>query len=99
MVYQGEDLSRVLCRFDVNDFAFSQFEGLRMDGCEFVDDDCHITPNSIHEDSSGSDNGVGISSISYKPEVERKKKNNDFLPKFLSFGSRRKGAPQRSPLS
>lgn len=105
MVYQGEDLSRILCRFDVTDFAFSQFEGLRMDGSEFADDDGQITPNSILEDSlqfkdsSGSDNGTRHSRILYKPEIERKKKKNDFLPKFFSFGSRRKGAPQRSPLS
>ncbi|KAI3518858.1 hypothetical protein L1887_07701 [Cichorium endivia] len=101
MVYQGEDLSSILCRFDATDFAFSQFEGLRMDG--FTDDDGQITPNSILEDSlqfkdsSGSDNNNGNS---YKPETERKKKkSSDFLPKFFSFGSRRKGAPQRSPLS
>lgn len=100
MVYQGEDLSTVLCRFDATDFAFSQFEGLQMD------DDGHITPDSIlddslqFKDSSGSDSGTGISRNSHKPEVDRKKKKrNDFLPKFFSFGSRRKGAPQRSPLS
>ncbi|KVI08459.1 Protein of unknown function DUF597 [Cynara cardunculus var. scolymus] len=100
MVYQEEDLSTVLCRFDATDFAFSQFEGLQMD------DDGHITSDSVlddsmqFKDSSGSDSGMGISRISYKPEVERtKKKRNDFLPKFFSFGSRRKGAPQRSPLS
>lgn len=100
MMYQGEDLSSILCRFDVTDFAFSQLEGLRMDGLEFGDEDGQITPDSILEDfkeSSGSDNGTAT----YKPEVERKKKkkNNDFIPKFFSFGSRRKGAPQRSPLS
>ncbi|CAH1436731.1 protein RGF1 INDUCIBLE TRANSCRIPTION FACTOR 1 [Lactuca sativa] len=103
MVYQGEDLSTILCRFDVTDFAFSQFEGLRMDSSD-VDDLSQITPNSILEDSyhhqfkdsSGSDSRTS----SYKPDHERKKKkNNDFLPKFFSFGSRRKGAPQRSPLS
>ncbi|PWA79949.1 PLATZ transcription factor family protein [Artemisia annua] len=106
MMYQGEDLSSVLCRFDVTHFAYSQFEGFPMDGSEFADDDSPITPNFIYEDSlqfkdsSSSDNGIGVSKIAYKPDGERKKKkNNDFLPKFFSFGSRRKGAPQRSPLS
>lgn len=106
MVYQGEDLSSVLCRFDATDFAFSQFEELRMDGSEFVDDDGHNTSNYIledslqYKDSSSSNSCIGISRISYKPEAERKKKkHNDFLPKFFSFGNRRKGAPQRSPLS
>nr|XP_043634869.1 protein RGF1 INDUCIBLE TRANSCRIPTION FACTOR 1 [Erigeron canadensis] len=104
MVHQGEDLSSVLCRFDVTDFSFSQFEGLQMYGSEFVDED---TPNYILEDSlqfkdsSGSDDYSGISRISYKPEIEtkKKKKNKDYLPKFFSFSNRRKGAPQRSPLS
>ncbi|KAL4578145.1 hypothetical protein LXL04_014264 [Taraxacum kok-saghyz] len=94
MVYQGEDLSTILCRFDVTDFAFSQFEGLRMDGSDH--DDGQITPNSILEDSLQFQDSSGTS---YKPDERKKKKNSDFLPKFFSFGSRRKGAPQRSPLS
>ncbi|KAK9267897.1 hypothetical protein L1049_010334 [Liquidambar formosana] len=108
LVYQGEDLSSILYRFDESDFAFSQFEGLRMDGgSELLDDDGQITPNSILEDplqfngSSCSDEAMGNPGVSRDPEgVKKKKKGGGFLPGIvLSLSSRRKGAPSRSPLS
>ncbi|KAL7131335.1 hypothetical protein ABFS83_13G190400 [Erythranthe nasuta] len=105
MVYQGEDLSSILYRFDGSDFSISQFEGLRMD----VSDDGQVTPDSILEDPldqygcsdyaktdhSGSFNGSGL--------LRRKSKNKGGgygIPGIMiSLSSRRKGAPQRSPLS
>ena len=45
MVCQGEDFSRIIYRFDESDFAYFQFEGLRME-----DKEGQITPNSILED-------------------------------------------------
>lgn len=106
MVYQGEDLSSILYRFDESDFAFSQFEGLRMDGSE-LDEDGQITPNSILEDpiqfqnSACSNHAMGDPGISHDREMtKKKKKSSGFLPGIvLSLSSRRKGAPQRSPLS
>ncbi|CBI27204.3 hypothetical protein AAG906_031715 [Vitis piasezkii] len=104
MVYQGEDLSSIIYRFDESDFAYSQFEGLRME-----DEEGQITPNSILEDplqfkasSCSSNETSGNSGISRDPEavVRKKKKSTGFLPgNFLSLSSRRKGAPHRSPLS
>ncbi|KAL1538474.1 protein RGF1 INDUCIBLE TRANSCRIPTION FACTOR 1 [Salvia divinorum] len=76
MVYQGENLSQILYKFDHSDFPISQFEDLRVD---MADEGGHVTPSSILEGYGGS------------------KKKRGFL--MLSFGSRRKGAPQRSPLS
>ncbi|KDP42987.1 hypothetical protein JCGZ_00536 [Jatropha curcas] len=108
LVDQGEDLSAILYRIDESDFAFSQLEGLRMDSSEIIDDDTHITPScSILDDqmqfkSSSCSNEMGNSGISQESEVivKRKKKGNGFLPGFvLSLSSRRKGAPQRAPLS
>ncbi|KAJ4702656.1 PLATZ transcription factor family protein [Melia azedarach] len=105
MVYQGQDLSSILYRIHESDFAFSQFEGLRMDGSEIIDDDGQITPNSILEDplqyknSSCSNTNMGSSGISHEPMVVNKKKKG-FLPGIvLSLSNRRKGAPQRAPLS
>lgn len=85
MVCQGEDLSGILYKFDHSDFAISQFEDL---GVDVVDDGGHVTPNSILEGYGGSD---------YHTSNPGSKKKGGFL--MLSFGSRRKGAPQRSPLS
>ncbi|KAA8537188.1 hypothetical protein F0562_029680 [Nyssa sinensis] len=108
MVYQGEDLSSIIYKLDESDYGLSQFEGLRMDGSELLDDDGQITPNSILEDplqykgSSCSSNAMGNSGISHEPEVVKKKKkgSSGFLPGIvLSLSSRRKGAPHRSPLS
>ncbi|XP_002533942.2 protein RGF1 INDUCIBLE TRANSCRIPTION FACTOR 1 isoform X1 [Ricinus communis] len=107
LVDQGEDLSAVLYRFDESDFAFSQFEGLRMDGSEIIDEDSHIPPSSILEDqvqfkgSSCSNETMANSGISQEAEVvKRKKKGSGFIPGFvLSLSSRRKGAPHRAPFS
>lgn len=97
MVDQGDDLSAILYRIDESDFAFSQFEGLRMDSSEIIDDDGQITPSSIYENPSQH----GGSSCSDEPEVlGKKKKKSGFLPgNFFSLSSRRKGSPHRAPLS
>lgn len=100
MVYQGEDLSNIIYRFDDSEFALSQFEGLHVDTSDLIDEESQITPNSILEDplecrgSSCSNNVMGNSGISHK------KKGSGFFPDLvLSLSNRRKGAPQRSPLS
>ncbi|KAI3455800.1 hypothetical protein Pfo_012463 [Paulownia fortunei] len=97
MVYHGEDLSSILYRFDESDFSISQFEGLRVD----ASDDGQITPSSILEDPleyGGPNYGTGNSESGL---VRRNTKNKGgFLPGImLSLSNRRKGAPQRSPLS
>lgn len=107
MVFEGADLSTILFRFDESDFAFSQFEGLRMDGSEVTDDDAQITPNFDSLQCKGlsysiSNEATSNSVVSREPEIvkKKKKKSNGFLPGIvLSLGSRRKGAPQRAPLS
>ncbi|KAG7034805.1 hypothetical protein SDJN02_04537, partial [Cucurbita argyrosperma subsp. argyrosperma] len=111
MVLEGADLSSILFRFDESDFAISQFEGLRMDASELTDDDAQITPNfdSLEcQAYSISNEATSNSVVSQEPEIatrkkKKKKKNtstNGFLPGIvLSLGSRRKGAPQRAPLS
>ncbi|XP_044508096.1 protein RGF1 INDUCIBLE TRANSCRIPTION FACTOR 1-like [Mangifera indica] len=105
MVYHGQDLSSILFRIRESDFAISQFEGLRVDGSEIIDDDSQITTNSILEDqlqyknSSCSNDNMGSSEISHAPVMVKKKKKG-FLPGIvLSLSNRRKGAPQRAPLS
>lgn len=106
MVYEGENLSGILHRFDESDFAFSQFEGLRVDGSEVTDEDnTQIAPASAFEDlraSSCSNTEATSNSVISPREPKKKNKNstNAFLPGIvLSLGSRRKGAPQRAPLS
>ncbi|XP_022749256.1 uncharacterized protein LOC111298790 [Durio zibethinus] len=108
LVYQGEDLSTILHRIDYeSDFASSQFEGLRMDGPELIDDD-QITSNSTLENtlqyrgSSCSNETIGNSEISLGDTevVRKKKKGSGFLGGIvLSLSNKRKGAPQRAPLS
>ncbi|KAF8408596.1 hypothetical protein HHK36_004660 [Tetracentron sinense] len=106
VVFQGEDLLSILYRFDESDFAFSQFEGLRMDSSDLLEeDDDQSTPDSILEDplqfndSSCSSHVRDNSGISRGSEVVKKKKGSGFLPGILSLSNRRKGAPHRSPLS
>lgn len=110
MVYQGEDLCGILHRFDESDFSYSQFEGLRVDGLEGIDDDGQMTPNSVVEDPSQFNKGSSCSNINDLAPTnvssgthifKRKNKGTDFLPAgiVLSLSSRRKGAPQRAPLS
>lgn len=104
MVYQGEDLCGILHRFDESDFSYSQFEGLRVDGLEGIDDDSQITPNAVVEDPSQFNKGSSCSNTNASSGThifKRKNKGTDFLPAgiVLSLSSRRKGAPQRAPLS
>ncbi|XP_022137485.1 uncharacterized protein LOC111008916 [Momordica charantia] len=113
MVYQGEDLCGILHRFDESDFSYSQFEGLRVDGLEGIDDDGQMTPNSGVEDPSQFNKASSCSNMSELAPTnnsvvssgthifKRKNKGTDFLPAgiVLSLSSRRKGAPQRAPLS
>ncbi|KAL3616693.1 hypothetical protein CASFOL_039087 [Castilleja foliolosa] len=87
MVYQGEDITSILYRFDVSDFSITQFDGLRVDGSS---DDGQITPNSILEDPLYE---TGCS----EPGLVMSNNKEGFL--MMSLSSRRKGAPQRSPLS
>ena len=105
MLLQWEDLSSILYKFDESDFAISQFEGLRMDSSDLIDDEDQITPSSILEDplhfkgSSCSNNNSSSFNDSEESEVKIRK-GSGFLPKMvLSSLSRRKGAPHRSPLS
>lgn len=102
---QGEDLSTILHRIDESDFAFSQFEGLRMDGPELIEDD-QITPNSILEDplqfkgSSCSNETLGNAEVNTEVVRKKKKGSTGFLGGIvLSLSNKRKGAPQRAPLS
>ncbi|RZC45401.1 hypothetical protein C5167_038338 [Papaver somniferum] len=108
VVLQGGDLSSILYRFHESDFEFSQFEGLQMDGSDITEED-DTTPNSILEDhplgfknsscsSNNSRNNSGISQDSSVGLVKKKKGNGFFPGNVFSF-SRRKGAPQRAPLS
>ncbi|KAJ8627748.1 hypothetical protein MRB53_021055 [Persea americana] len=105
VLLQWEDLSSILYKFDESDFAISQFEGLRMDSSDLIDDEDQITPSSILEDplhfkgSSCSNNNSSSFNDSEESEVKIRK-GSGFLPKMvLSSLSRRKGAPHRSPLS
>ena len=106
LVDQGGDLSAILYRIDESDFAFSQFEGLRMDSSEIIDDEGQITPSSILEDplqyrgSSCSSDIMGSSGTAHEPEDLKKKGKSGFLRgNFFSLSSRRKGSPHRAPLS
>lgn len=86
-MFKGEDLSSILFRFNELDFAFSNFENLRMDGAELAEEE--------DDDDDKAGNFIGCSSTTGE---ERKK--GGFFPRIvLSLSSRRKGAPQRSPLS
>lgn len=89
MIYRGDDLSQILFKFNDSDFAISHFEDLRDD---MADDACHDTPNSVLEDPI-----CGYGGSDYRTKNSGSKKKGGFL--MLSFSSRRKGAPQRSPLS
>ncbi|XP_043699027.1 uncharacterized protein LOC122649843 isoform X2 [Telopea speciosissima] len=105
VVFQGGDLSSILYRFDESDLTASQFEGLRMDGSDLLDDG-QINPNFILEEdplqfkgSSCSSNTRGNTGMSQNSEGVKKKKGSGFLPGIVLSLSRRKGAPHRSPLS
>lgn len=105
MVYEDEDLSSIILGFkeyNESEFARTQFEGLRMDS---DDNGGVVTPNSILEDSSHfhgssscSSHDMGSSSVAH-PVPKKKKVSSDVPGIMCSLGNRRKGAPQRSPLS
>ncbi|XP_068657375.1 protein RGF1 INDUCIBLE TRANSCRIPTION FACTOR 1-like [Aristolochia californica] len=110
VVDHGGNLSSILYRTDDEpEFAFSQFEGLRMDGTD-VEEDEETTPSSVLEgslqymrdsscSSTSSNTRVGGNlGVSEDSEVVKKKNNNGLLPKIMMSLSRRKGAPHRSPL-
>ncbi|XXG70978.1 hypothetical protein AAC387_Pa07g0332 [Persea americana] len=70
-----------------------------MDSSDLIDDEDQITPSSILEDPSCSNNNNSSFNDSEESEVKIRK-GSGFLPKMvLSSLSRRKGAPHRSPLS
>uniref|UniRef100_A0A0D9YMZ4 B box-type domain-containing protein n=1 Tax=Oryza glumipatula TaxID=40148 RepID=A0A0D9YMZ4_9ORYZ len=82
--------------------AFPRFEDLRVG----ADDDAAAitaaTPEGRYGGGGGgsSDNGGGGGGGGEAGEVKRKKKKGGgFFPQILGLGSRRKGAPHRSPLS
>ncbi|KAI4298128.1 hypothetical protein L6164_031721 [Bauhinia variegata] len=114
MIYEGENLSGILHRFDESDFAFSQLEGLRVDASEVTDDDAQIAPTSTSllddfrassctNTNTNTNTEATSNSVISSCEPNKKKNNNNnnrFLPGIvLSLGSRRKGAPHRAPLS
>ncbi|OAY64820.1 hypothetical protein ACMD2_12258 [Ananas comosus] len=101
---QGGDVTSILLRFDESEFNMLHFESFPMEGSDLVDDGDRNTHNSILEetfrygDCSGSSSGSrGVAVV----EVPKRKKGRGFFPhvNVLSMSSRRKGAPQRSPLS
>ena len=99
MVVRGRDLSGVLCRFNESDVAFSHFESLRMDGSDLAEDD----DDDDDDDTDGQIFEAPLRRRLTSPGGAVKKKKGGaatFLPHIvLSLGSRRKGAPHRSPLS
>ncbi|KAF9587638.1 hypothetical protein IFM89_004470 [Coptis chinensis] len=107
VVLQGGDLSSILYRLNPSDFAISQFEELHMDCSNGLEEDDQITSNStIMNDqfnassSCSSDLRSNNSGMAHESEVVKKKGRSGFLPGLvLSMSRRRKGAPQRSPLS
>ncbi|PON37832.1 B-box-type zinc finger [Parasponia andersonii] len=110
LVNQGDDLSTILYRFDESDFTISQFEGLRMDGSEVIDDDISpiLEDHTLqygHSSGGSRDQATSNSAILREPAaanstVKKKNKGGGFLPGIvLSLSSRRKGAPHRAPLS
>jgi hypothetical protein len=98
MVCIGESLSSILHGFLESDFSYSQFEGLRVDSSEVIDEDnTQFAPtfsySNTEEATSHSMNNISCE----EPYNKNNNKSNGF---FLSLGScRRKGAPKRSPLS
>ncbi|KAL1359247.1 hypothetical protein HN51_004543 [Arachis hypogaea] len=100
MVYEGESLSTILHRFDESDFAISQFEGLRVDGSEVIDEDSHFAPTSSYSNTTEATSNSVISCEANNTSKKNKGKATRFLPGIvLSLGNRRKGAPHRAPLS
>jgi len=91
MIYKGESLSSILVhRFHESHFSYSQFEGLRVDSSEVIDEDnTQFVPSNTEEATSRSMN------MNISCEEPPSNKTNGF---FLSLGSRRKGAPKRAPL-
>ncbi|KAK4399548.1 hypothetical protein Sango_1430300 [Sesamum angolense] len=85
VVYQGQDLSAILYRFDPSAdlTTISQFEGLRVDGY----DDDQITPNSIILEDPLHEHATGNS--------HQNAKNKGGFIMLSNWSSRRKGPPHR----
>ncbi|KAF0909119.1 hypothetical protein E2562_031624 [Oryza meyeriana var. granulata] len=102
MVHGGGDLSDILLLHhhhpSTSASGFPRFEDLRVG----ADDDgitaAAVTPNfeGRYGDGSSDNGGGGEAGEAVK---RKKKKGGGFFPQLLSLGSRRKGAPHRSPLS
>ncbi|XP_074563068.1 protein RGF1 INDUCIBLE TRANSCRIPTION FACTOR 1-like [Curcuma longa] len=80
---KGEDLPRMLFRLNELDFAVTRFKNLREGGAELA---------------GGVDDGTD--SFDGGPSTGEKRHNGGFFPQIVlaPLSSRRKGAPQRSPL-
>lgn len=103
VVMQGGDLSDILLYRAGDELPFPRFENLHVGDANAGP----ATPNSILEDpahrrggSGGSSGNAGNGDGGGGEEVVKRKKGGGFLPQImLSLGSRRKGAPHRSPLA
>ncbi|CAL1361056.1 unnamed protein product [Linum trigynum] len=98
-VVDDDDDDEVKAAAGSEDMAFSRFEDLRMDGSEITDDDEEAGRGGQLFVSSSSTTAASTSD-----QMSKKKKEgpSGFLQagiSALSFGSRRKGAPHRAPLS
>ncbi|CAL1402472.1 unnamed protein product [Linum trigynum] len=90
------------------DMAFSQFEDLRMDSSEITDDDeaaggqaqlFNSMPPYHHRTVAEADPSSTATNQLTRKKKKKHGPSGGFLQAALSFGSRRKGAPHRAPLS
>lgn len=98
MVYQGEDLYGILHRFDESDFSYSQFEGLRVDGLEGIDEDGQITPNSVVEDPSQFNKGSSSAPPTSHQELTFSKEKTKAPISFPPASFYLSAAEERAPL-
>ncbi|XP_037446569.1 uncharacterized protein LOC119316354 [Triticum dicoccoides] len=112
VVEQGGDLSNILLYRAGDELPFPRFENLHVgDGDSGQVTPNSILENPLHHrngygggsggssDNAGNGNGNGHGGGG-EPAVVKRKKGGGFFPKMvLSLGSRRKGAPTRSPLA
>jgi hypothetical protein len=100
MVCMGESLSSILHRFLESDFSYSQFEGLRVDCSEVIDEDNTQFAPTFSYSNTEEATSQSMNNISCEEPYNNNNNNNKSNGFFLSLGScRRKGAPKRSPLS